>query len=176
MDVFFENSWKFLILGGLIEIGLIALLVKSGRGMWIYVMAAVALLTGGLVCLERLVVTPREQVEKALYAAAAAVESNNLNAVLDTISPTAKEMRADLRARLPNYKIDRVSIKSDLAITVNDLTAPPTARAEFHVVVTGGDRAGNFHDMSYPIFLTVYFERQGDRWLMSGYDEPHGLR
>ena len=172
-EFLFENSWKFIIVGALVEIGLVIALVKSGRALWLAWMGVAALVTAGFVLVERLVVTEREKVEIALFDAATAVESNDINAVLKCVTLTAPR-REELRAKLPKYHIDKVSIKNDLKITMNDKTIPPSATAEFRVVVTGGERAGGIHDISYPLFLVVYFERDKDRWLISGYEE-HGV-
>ncbi len=170
MDFFSENPWKFVIGGALVEIGLVIALVKSGRGFWLAWIGGVAIVAAGLILVERLIVTEREQVEITLYDAAEAVEKNDINAVMKFIAPAAPR-REELRARLPRYHIEKVSIKNDLKITVNDKTSPPSATAEFHVVVTGGDRGGNAHDVSLPFYFVVFFERDKDRWLINGYDE-----
>ncbi len=173
MNFFFEDPWKFVIIGLIVEIGLLVMLFRSGRGLWLYWMLGLMLATTALIVIERCVVTDREQVEIELYNVATVLETNDVEGVLSFFSPNAKETRGLVQAQMPRFKVESVSIKNDLKIIVNDLTSPPSARAEFHVVITGGTARGDLHGLSLPLSFAVLYERVGGRWLISSYDD-HG--
>jgi hypothetical protein len=94
-----EDPWPAIIGGGLLAAVLLVIGFKTGRGLWLIIVGLVLVVTAGLVVLERLVVTERERVEQTMVDTAAAVESNNVGAVLAYVSPTAGAARSRI-ARL----------------------------------------------------------------------------
>ncbi len=84
---FTENPTPILVGGGLALLVLAGFFLKSGRAAILIAMALVAAVMGLAVLTDRLIVTDREQVANTIYDAAAAAERNELNAVMDIISP-----------------------------------------------------------------------------------------
>jgi len=171
MTWLFEEPWTIIIWGTIVEIGLGIALYTTGLGKYLYWMLAAAGVIGGLLLVERLVVTEREKVQIALYAAADAVERGDTEAVLRHISSGKPALRERVRSELARYRVTSVSIKNDLKITLNELMSPPEARVEFHVVVTGGEKRGGFSEMSVPLAFVVQFQRDPDGWMIAGYDD-----
>ena len=166
--ILLESPWPILLIGIAVEAVLAIALLRSGQGKMLWAMLGVAgLLVVGLV-VERLVVTDREAVENTLDTAVAAVEANDLNRLLECISPSAQKTRADARWALGRVEFRKARI-TDLEITINRLTSPPTAKAKFHAIGTGRDRLG---ESPYPSFMrpvTVNLRREKGRWLIGDY-------
>jgi hypothetical protein len=166
---FLESPWPILLIVIGVEAVLAVALLQTRRGYLLWAMIGVAAV--GLVGLvvERLVVTDREAIENTLDAAVAAAEANDVGRLLDCISPTAENTRADAR-----WMLSRVEVRSayihKLEITINQLTSPPTARAHFQVIGQGTDRKGEFPYQSYARAATVELRLEDDRWLVTGYD------
>jgi hypothetical protein len=166
-----EDPWP-VVVGTLAVLGVLAVvLYRTGRGIFIAAMIAVALLGCGLLLVERLVVTERERVEAALEGAAAALERNDLEGVLSHIAPEAGAMRASVAAVLPGVEVTDANIGGDLKVTFNNLTNPPSARADFTGRVTLKSRSPSlafpFDNFVRP--FTVRLRREGDRWVMTEY-------
>ena len=136
MSWLFEDPTMLIAAGVLIEALLAVALVKSGRGSLVAVMLGVLLLVALGVVVEQAVVTERERVEAVLDTASAALVAGNVEGVLGTIDPAAAELRSYVRSVMSQARITDVKLH-DLVITVNDHTAPPTARADFMGRVKG---------------------------------------
>ena len=105
-------------------------------------------------------VTDREAIDNTLDACAAAVEANDLNRLLECISPSAAQVRADARFVLDRFEVQKARI-TDLEITINRLTSPPTAKAKFRAIGTGRDRKGEFPYQGFAEIVTVELRLRG---------------
>src|SRR5262245_57578573 len=97
MTIFLESPWPAIAIGVALELLLAFALVQTGKGKLIAVMVVVALATVGLVVVERMIVTPREEVEDFLYETARLLETNNPPAVLarfSALSPRRNEAQS----------------------------------------------------------------------------------
>ena len=182
--ILLESPWPILLIGIASEAVLAVMLLRTGRGylLWAMIGMAVVVLVGLVV--ERLVVTEQEAIENTLDAAVDAAAANDLDRLLDCISPTAEHTRADAR-----WMLDRVEVHSayihKLKIRINHLTSPPTAKVRFQAIGQGTDRKGEFPYQSYSRAVTVELRLEDGRWLVTGYDVEglnlrnlriHGLR
>ncbi len=167
--IFLESPWPVLLIGIAVEAVLAVLLLRTGQGRFLWAMLGVAALTLAGLLVERLVVTEREEVTDTLDACVAAVEANDLNRLLNYVSPTATQTRADARFVLGRALFETVWI-SNLEITINRLTSPPTAKAKFKAWVTGRDRLGEIPYRSEPIAVTVTLRKEKGHWLVADYD------
>jgi hypothetical protein len=160
-----------IVAGLLIEGLLVVALINTGRGALVWAMAGVLVLIGLGVLVERLVVTDHEQIADVLDGVAAALEANDVEGVLSYIDPKATGMRASVRMALSGAHITDAQVY-DLEVGVNRHTHPPTARAEFVGRVKGRYRGegGGGEGMILRKF-TVDFRREGDRWLMTAYED-----
>ncbi len=158
---------------------------RTGRGYLLWVMiGAAAVVAAGLI-VEHFVVTDRKSIEQTMDAAVAAVEANNINALLDCISPAAEETRGYARRLLDRVEVEGAYVHN-LRITINHLTSPPTAVVQFQAIGQGRDRRGEIPSGPYNNAVRVDFRREGDRWLVTGCEvegleldgffRAHGLR
>ncbi len=104
---FTEDPTPILIVGGLTLAVLLVMVLKTGQGLYLFIMAGVAAFMGLAVLIDKLVVTDREMVEKVIYDAAAAAEQNKLEQVASYISPSApnNSLRAQALDRTSYHRI-----------------------------------------------------------------------
>lgn len=172
MSWLFEDPTLLIASGALIEALLAVALVKSGRAVLLLVMVGVLALILGGVLVERLVVTEREQIEATLDGVSHELEANDVEGVLSWIDPQAQALRAEVRDKVPQARITEVRL-FDLRINVNHYVTPPTAAAEFTGRIRGAYRGQAPASGEGMVLrrLTVDFRRQGDRWLITGYQD-----
>jgi hypothetical protein len=166
--IFLESPWPILFVGIAVEAVLAIALVRSGRGMllwWIIGTAVLVLI--GLVA-ERLVVTERKAIRHTLDAAVAAVESNNIERLLDCISPSAKRVRQEARLALGRIEVQEIRI-SGVDISINRLTAAPTARVRLRASGRGRDRLDRLPYEGFGQSLALELRLERGRWLVTGY-------
>jgi len=171
MTWLFENPWPALVAGVIAEGVLAIVLVTSGRGKWIGVMVLVALLTIGLLVMERLVVTEVERVENSLDEVAVALEHNDRQGVLDHLSPSAAGLRSHAASTLQQLTINEAHIGSDLTVRINELKSPPTATATFTARISGDALHGGLPYKNMVQRLRVILHKEQNRWLIFSYDE-----
>lgn len=169
MIVFLESPWPILLIGVIVEAVLGLMLLKTQQGRLLLAMIAVAGIVAGGLVVERLVVTEREEVEQTLYDAVAAVKRGNVDGLLGCISPSATMARGQARFVMQRYEVEDAWIR-ELEITVNRLTSPPSAKAKFMAIGKGRDRQNAFPYKAFGDRVTVDLRREGDRWLVVGYD------
>jgi hypothetical protein len=162
-----EDPWP-VIWGAAAIVGLLAVaLYNTGRMALMGAMAGVLAVALALVGLEWLVVTEREEVAQTLYNAAEALEANDLDALVALVAPEAAEMRAGVAAVVPRYDVLEARVNRDLKVTFTGGTAQAVFTGRIRVNRAGGEQ------MVYDQYLgkvTVKLRREGDRWLMTGYE------
>ncbi|MCE5266961.1 MAG: hypothetical protein LLG00_03655 [Planctomycetaceae bacterium] len=168
MAIFVESPWPWLLLGIALETALAIVLLQTKRGAVLWAMLGTAVLVAAGLFVERLVITDREAIENTLDAAVAAVEHNDINRLLACISPSAQQTRGDARWMLGRVDVRSVWVRG-LEVKVNRLTSPWTADARFTATGSGKDRKNEFPYDSYSQRVLVKFQREGDRWLVTGY-------
>jgi hypothetical protein len=141
--------------------------LKTGRGLYLLWLGAVALIALVLVLVERYIVTDRELIDETLHGAAAALEANDVDATLEYLSPTAEPVRNEVRRRMASLKVHEARI-ADLRIEFSPLELPPKAIATFLGVL-------NFQASGIPYDrvlrrITVKLVKSGDRWLVESYE------
>jgi hypothetical protein len=168
MNMLIESPWPWL-LGGIVVEGVLAvMLLQTRRGTLLLAMAGVAIVTGlGLVA-EHFVMTDRKAVRQTLDEGVAAVRANDLNRLLNCISPTAERARALSRYIFNRARFDGADIYR-LDVTVNRQTSPPTAMARFDVVGQGKDRMSEYPYGSFARHVEVELRLEHGRWLATDY-------
>ena len=120
-------------------------LVKSGRGVFIYLAAACGALTVLGLVIESRVVTLREEIADTLDAIATDLESNDPDRILRHIATSRPGVRETAAQLLKEVSIDRVSVKNNLRIRPVENTEPEQLVADFNAVIIGTyQREGNF--------------------------------
>lgn len=154
----------------IVEAILFIVLVQTGRKAVLYLMVAVGVLAVLLVGVERVVVTERERVEAAVYGIRDAMKRNDLDGVLDLISPQAKDVRNDARRGFDQLRVEDAIVKSNLTIAVHPDSTPPLAVAEFNGVIIGGDKHGQVEHYTAPYYFVLTFRKEGDAWRLRKYE------
>lgn len=167
MTWLFEDSTFVLVAAAIFAFGFFVAFLKTGRGLYLLWLGAVALVSLALVLVERYVVTDRERIEETLFGAAEALEADDIEAVLDYLSPTAEPLRSEVRSRMRSLKIEEATV-ADLRIEFSPLELPPRALARFLGVL-------KFEPSEVPYDrllrrVTVKLVKQGDRWLVESYE------
>jgi len=170
MTWLFEQPLIIVFIGVVVVAILFACMQQTGRKGFFYAMIGAALLVVGLVALERLIVTDREQVKQTLHGLADAIEADDLARVQAGISPQSMKIRADAQHYMRLLEIKEVNIKRDLAIAVSADQNPPMAKAEFHATFVGGDKLGRIENQRVPRFFVVTFRKEQGRWLVRKYE------
>jgi hypothetical protein len=170
MEWIFEDSVPTMIVGGLTAAILGGGWIQTGRKWLLYLMIAAIALTVALVIVERLVVTPREQVKATLFEIARLVADNELQAAVDYAYSGSPHIRDMALAELSRYHFHSVDIKRNLTIAVFPDHDPPRATADFNVVVSLDTRDGFLQERRIPRFVEVTLLREEDgQWRVSNY-------
>jgi hypothetical protein len=153
-----------------LEIGLCVLFVRSRRSALLWAMGLVLLLSIGGVLVHRFVVAWLERPERAINAAAAELEANNEKGVLAYVAPQAKELRDLIHSGMQRVVFSRVAI-TRLVVFTNDAADPPTAKAHVQGNASFQVRLGEIPVGGYQVKdLSLDLRREGNRWLISGFD------
>jgi len=170
MDWLLEKPLVIVLLG-LTTAGLCGFLwTQTGRQGALYALLGVLAVTGGLLLVERLVETDREQIDAILHQAAREVERNEIESLMRFTHSRAERMRRQARDELPRYDFDQVSIKSNLVITVRQDRDPLTATARFNAVVSASERDGLIKNQRVARYVVVRFEKEGNAWRATDYE------
>lgn len=131
-------------------------------------LGAVTAITLGLLVVERLVVSPGEQVEAALDALLAAIEANDVAAVLAHIDPAAAKIRADVQSLVPLLRVEAANAGT-VQVEVDEAAQPPAAVATFRAFLHGvhvrtAARVGYINQR-----VDLHWQKRGDQWLVTSY-------
>jgi len=163
MALLIENPLPIILFGIIAEAILGVILLQTGRGVLLWAMGGVLVVVLCGVGLEWLVVTDVERVEAVLGRTVAALEDNDLEAVLACCSESADHTRREARRAIRLVEFTRVKI-TRLDIQIIRHTSPPMAKARFSAMVAGRDRKGNFGQVKKPIGFTLTLREEPDGW------------
>jgi hypothetical protein len=163
---------KLVIFIGIVAVAVLAsVLPRTQRyGLVFLAMAAVLVLTVAGVVFERLVVTEREQVEAVLDDIASALEDNDVDGVLDHLSPAATPTRTRARLAMEELVITDAGIRN-LEVAINRLTSPVTAEARFDGVIRYRFRTGDIGRNFYAARFVVVLQLEEGRWMVTDHIE-----
>lgn len=167
MSWLFEDPTMIIVAGVIIEAVLAAALFVTGRGKLLLYMAGVLAVTGGLVLVERLVVTDRERIEAVIDDLADAIETNDGDRVVAHISPANRSLRTEAKSRMKRGNIQEVRLVDNPEIRVEELSDPPVARARFAVLLVA-------HGFRLPQEIELWFRMEDGQWRIFKY-KNHGM-
>ncbi len=171
-----EEPLQILFVGTLVvAVAAVAWVQTSHPRALLGLIAAVALLALGLL-VERLVVTSAEEVEATLQAAARALESNEPEQVIALVADSSSRLRNEIRSALATVRVEKISIKSNLRVTVAPGRPPAAAEAFFNAVATLKPRGVDSGMTIVPRRVVVRFRRQQQQWKIVDYEtfDPRG--
>lgn len=168
MDYLAENALPIWVGGAVLLTLTLVVYAQTRTSKSLIAGLVVIVVTAALLLAEYLVETPREAVERTLYALADAVERNDMEAALEFIAPGTSNIRSDVETVMPLVTINKANVvgtpQTILHLSLDPPAASVTCRGFVHGVVkrtgmTGGDYAE----------VTLTFVRDGDRWLVDDY-------
>ena len=176
--IFLESPWPILVVGIAAEAILAVMLIRTGRGVLLGAMAAVAAVVGIGVLIEQSVITERKQVTVTIEDAAAALEANDLPRLLKLLAPDAAKTRQEAALAMQQAEFVQVRIRN-LDIHFIATTSPRTAKATFTVIATGKDRRGEVGQVTLrPFPMVVRLRLDSGRWLITDHElveDPRGM-
>ncbi len=176
MELLVENPLPAIFLGivAAAVVGVVFVNNRNFRVLW--ALPVIFLLTLGGVALEWLIITEREEVEETLDGIAAALEANDLDAVLRYVSPQAEQTRQRAAWAMGIVTIRDVRMRNR-EVRINRLTSPPTAEVQFNGTLffdLKQPQIGMIRDVYLARFV-VQLESDGDRWLVTDHIEHQPL-
>ena len=163
---------KLVVFAGILALALLAsILPRTQRyGRVFLAMAGVLLVTVAGVVVERLVVTEKEQIEATLDSIVLALEHNDLDGLLEFVSPSAVRTRKRATWALERILVTDTGIRN-LEIVPNHLTSPPSAEARFDGVIRYRMRVAGFGREFYAARFVVELRLEDDRWVVTDHVE-----
>ncbi|MCS7238035.1 MAG: hypothetical protein NZ899_07175 [Thermoguttaceae bacterium] len=175
MVLLVEDPLPILFVGVLAEALLGLALLHTGRMYIVPGMIAVAILTGGAIIAEALIVTDREAIEAQLERGAAAFVQRDWATIDALIAPDAQTTRSRASFVLEHLKFHWIKIRQ-LEITVNRLTSPPTAEAKFRVAFRFEETTGQYPYRYDEVGLLVELMLTNQGWLVTDHIEAYEIR
>ena len=168
-QLLFENAWMLAAFG--LTASLVAgfLWLQTAHSAGFYTAAVCLAITVLLTLVSLQVETDRERIRKVLSDVAEKLRENDHPAVLRFIHPNAVDGLQRAKSELYRFTFREARITRVKSIEVNDRTPPPTAIAEFNVIVRV-ERDGYAVGGRIPRFVRVYFMQRDDRWLIQDYE------
>lgn len=166
---FTEDPTPILVAGGIALFVLLGVLFKTGRGVILLAMAAVALCMALSVLIDCVVVTEREAVENVVYLGAEAAGKNDLAEVEQLISPSAEGLREQARRELSRMKFKSVSV-GGLRVNTDHTTEPWSATARFLVRAEGDPQNVDPVYRNYAGRLKLDMKLENGQWRVTGYE------
>lgn len=149
--------------------------MQTGRNVFLGFMAGVVAITGGLLALERYVVTDREAVRARLYELAELVRHNKHAEFAKCFVQSRPEFSSLSSAEFPRYKFTDAHITKIHRLTADPSHQPPQVIAELNGVASGSLEGGQIPFESIQRWVRVVFWKESDgQWRIADYehDEP----
>jgi hypothetical protein len=170
MNWFFEGPWPILVTGLVLETILVVALVRTGRFVLVWGVVGLGILIGGLLVLERAIVTDNERIRETLDGVAAAVAANDLNGVLALIGPEATKVRKLATESLGRIKVREARVNNDLVIVITRQGGAPSALATFTGRIRADVRTETLGHDTYVGRFSVGLVKEGDKWLVVDFE------
>jgi hypothetical protein len=167
MDLVFENPLPIWSLGAVcLAIAVIVFLAKRSLASILGVAGVIAV-TALLLVLESIVVTPSEEVEQSLSDLMAAIEANDLAAVVAWIDPSAKSIRSEAETLMPQVKV-RETGSTSVHVEVDESASPLKATSFFRGRIDG-THARSGGRVFYFDKVEIDWQKSGDSWQVIDY-------
>ncbi len=131
--------------------------------------AGVIIVTGVLLLISWLIVTPREALERSLYNLAAKVEANDVQGVLSHLAPSAdSRLRNDVETLMPLVRIERARIIGSPEIEMEKGRNPTSATVRCEGVIVAVNKKDGMKGGAED-HLVLKWVYPNDRWLLESY-------
>lgn len=153
------------VVGGIVAAISAFVWVQIGNKYLLYSTVGIAAFTIAAVMINIQVQTDNEKIRTLMSDIESAIRSNNHQKVYSYIHPNAAEGLAKVKGELPRYKFEEARITVVHSIETNFKSTPPTAIAEFNVIVSIEQYPGKI-----PRFVRVFFMLKDGKWLVRDYE------
>jgi hypothetical protein len=145
---------------------------QSGHKAAVWIAIVLLILTLGLIALSVQIETDQEKITHMLHDVAGALQRNDRDYVLSHIHPNASATVQRAKSELPRYNFTEARVTRIKAITIDDLSKPVTAVAEFNVFVA---LAVDGYSGQAPRFVKIYLAKKDGRWLVRDYEHDDAI-
>ncbi|MBM3998268.1 MAG: hypothetical protein FJ297_01790 [Planctomycetes bacterium] len=172
LTVLAESPVTIGLAGCLVAAVLLVVWSQTGHRAALGAMVGVLAVTAGLIAIERIWTTDREQLLDTLDRIAEAVERKRLEDLLAFIHPDARGVKDVATAEYNHYQLDQARITQVWEATVLDAQH---AVVKCNVRVVGGTRSGEIANQVVVRYLIVDFKKHGGAWKVANYSHhgPH---
>lgn len=169
MTTLLESPAPAIAIGGFLAVcALVVFLSRRTLGPLV-ALALVLALTGGMLVVERVVLTDREEVEAAVAGVLAAVEANDVEGVVRWIDPQDEAIVRDARALMPIVNVERARAMGGVAVDVQPGASTAQAQSKFRAMFNGTSREGGAPIGYFDDVEISWERREGGGWLIIGY-------
>ena len=171
LNTILETPWYAMGLGVISLVGFFVAWIQTGTGKLLWGCLASIIVFGGLVALEAVVETEREQIVATVVSIAHAVERQDFEEAVSFIHPSHEATRRQALSDLKRYKITRVNVKNNLAMKLHADRTPIEASVGFNVFVRGGIAIAGFDEQQGPRYIHAEFVfiAKENRWYLTSY-------
>lgn len=167
MTLLLENPLPIWAAGAVcLAVAIIVFLSKRSLGAMLAVVGVVGV-TLLLAVVERIVVTPGEEVENSLTTLMAAIEANDVPGVLAAIAPTAGEIRTEAEKLMPQVNVKETGATA-VRVVVDD-SAVPLRATSFLRGRIDGTHARTGARVFFFDRVEIDWEKSGDVWQVVDY-------
>jgi len=168
MTLLLENPLPIWAAGAVLATLCLVVLMSRRTVGSLLALAGVVLVTILLAWLEAVVITEKEQVEVAVTEILAAIQKNDLQAVLDCIDPAAEAVRSDAERLMPMVNV-RNTGSSSLQINLDDAESKPLhATASLRARIEGTHQRSGQRVFYFDEVMIDWIKRDED-WLVEDY-------
>ena len=175
MNWLFDRPVYVALMGVVLCVPIAIAWVMTGRKEVLYALAAAFVIFVGLLIMERMVVTDREQIEATVLQIARDVQANNHQAVLSHIYSGSPQLKQKAQSEIANYVFTecRVTKAPEVEVNIND--HPRSAKVSFLAAAAGdfkyGGASASFSKEA-PIRRRIIFKMRKEadgRWTVEDY-------
>ena len=163
-----EQPLTIAFVGIVVVILLTAGLLQTGRHSLLYAAITAALLTVALVIIERMVVTPREQISATLHVIADRLQQNDVEGVVEFVSSGKPKLREEARRKMDQFTVHDVEIKRNLKIDLLAQQGRELADVSFNAILSLEGYGVEFRRQ--PLFFVLKMRSEDGQWRVREYE------
>jgi len=154
----------------LVEAALAVAILKTGRGVLLFVMIGVLVAAAGAYAIDVAIVTDEERVRESLYGICYAMEAKDERVVKAFIHPENNKTSQEAIWAMNRGYVESWRL-SGLEVVINEVEFPRTATVGFIGKISGRSKDSSEAFTNFPIRFELQFEEQEDgRWLITNHN------
>lgn len=166
-----ESPLHPILIGLLVGFGCGAAWLIRKRPLFLGLAAITVVVTAGMVVLEAVLVTDREQIHSELDQMAEAVRANDTERLLEHLSPHPPGLRQSAKSQMDRWEISFCRILSRRDPEIQWAHTPPQAQLRFVALASGHSRGGDGIGGTDRLGINLVLEKESDgRWRVVAYN------